>query len=74
MQFYDAAYKIAGEKGISIENLSLSLGKTSRYVGSAKSRGSIPRIDNAAMILGAMDYVICAVPKDKVPEDAIVID
>ena len=74
MQFYEAVYKLAGEKGISIENLSLSLGKTSRYIGGNKSRGSLPKVNNAAMILNALDYELVAVPKDKVPEDAIVID
>ena len=74
MQFYDAVYKIAGEKGISIENLSLSLGKSSRYIGRNKSRGSLPKVNNAAMILGALDYELVAMPKDEVPEDAIVID
>lgn len=74
MNFYDVVYEIAGQKGISIENLSLSLGKTSRYIGAAKSRGSLPKVDNAAMILEALDYRLCAIPNDEVPEDVIVID
>lgn len=74
MNFYDVVYKLAGDKQLSIENLSLSLGKTSRYIGGAKSRGSLPKVDNAAMILDALDYTLCAIPKGKVPKDAIIID
>lgn len=74
MQFYDAVYKVAGEKGLSIERLGINLGKSARYIGSAKSRGSLPKVNNAAMIVDACDYTLCIVPKDNVPEDAITID
>lgn len=74
MKFYDIVYKLAGEQGLSIENLSLKIGKTSRYVAGQKSRGSLPKISNAVMILDALGYELCAIPNESVPEDAIVID
>lgn len=74
MNFYDAVYKLAEEKRITIQNLGLKLGKGSRYVGGAKSRGSLPKVDNAAMILEALDYKLCVIPKRNVPDDAIIID
>lgn len=74
MKFYDIVYKLAGEQGISIENLSLKLGKGTRYIGGAKSRGSLPKVDNAAMILDACDYALCAIPAENVPHDAIEVD
>ena len=74
MNFYDAVYEITRNGGMSIENLSLKLNRAPRYIASAKSRGSLPKIDNAAMILEALDYKLCIVPADDIPEDAIVID
>ena len=74
MKFYEIVYKLASEEGLSIEKLSLKLGKGSRYIGGAKSRGSLPKVDNAAMILDALDYELCAVPKGSAPEDAITVD
>lgn len=74
MNFYESVYGIARDQGVSIEALSLKLGKAPRYIGAAKSRGSLPKVDNAAMVLDALDYSLCAVPKEDVPEGAIVID
>ena len=74
MNFYEVVYKLAEEKGITIQKLGLKLGKGSRYIGGAKSRGSLPKTSNAAMILDALDYSLCVVPENEVPEDAIVID
>ena len=72
--FYDAIYEIARKQNISIEKLGLKLGRGARYIGGAKSRGSLPKVDNAAMIADACGYTLCLVPSGNVPEDAIVID
>ena len=74
MNFYDAVYDIARQKGISIERIGYELGHTARYVGSAKSRGSLPKVDNAAKIVNVCGHSLCIVPSDNVPEDAIIID
>lgn len=74
MNFYDAVYEITRSSGMSIEDLSLKLKRGPKYIASSKSRGSLPKMDNAAMILEALDYKLCIVPADDIPEDAIVID
>lgn len=74
MNFYDLVYWLAKDQGISIEKLSIKLGRGARYIGGAKIRGSLPKVDNARMILNALDYELCAIPKDNIPEDAIIID
>ena len=74
MDFYDAVYWLAKDQGISIERLSIKLRRSSIYIGGAKIRGSLPKVDNARMILNALDYELCAIPKGRVPEDAIIID
>ena len=74
MQFYDAVYRAAKISGLTMEQISHKLGKTASYITSSKARGSAPKVDNAAEILNACDFTLCAVPKDEVPEGAIVID
>ena len=74
MKFYDIVYDAARENGMTIEELGLKLGKSPRYIGTPKSRGSLPKVDNAAMILKACGYELCAVPKGKVPKSAKPID
>ena len=74
MKFFELVYKLAREQGLSIEKLSLKVGKSPRYVGRTKSRGSSPTVANAAMILDALGYSLCLVPDENVPENAIVID
>lgn len=74
MNFYDIVYKLAREQRISIENLSIKLGKAPSYIVSSKSRGSLPRIDSAAMILEGLGYVLCAIPNEDKQEDTLTID
>lgn len=74
MKFYDVVYELAGKMGLSIENLSIKLGKGPRYVGGAKSRGSIPSVKNASMILNELGYVLCAIPADEVTDEMLTID
>ena len=74
MKFYDIVYALAQKNSTSIENLSLKLGRGPNYICGAKSRGSLPKVDNAAMIVDACGYTLCVVPSDNVPEDAITVD
>lgn len=74
MKFYDIVYEIARNDGLSIERLSLKLGRGPNYVGGAKNRGSLPKVDNAAMIVDACGYALCVVPKDEVPDGAYIVD
>ena len=74
MEFYDALYSIAREQGISVEALSLKIGRVSSFITSSKSRGSKPKVDTAARMVDGCDYVLCAIPSKKVPKCAVVID
>ena len=74
MQFYDALYRIAAENGLTFDKLSLKMGHTSSYISAPKSRGSVPKVSNAVKMVAECGYVICAIPKDKVPDNAIEID
>lgn len=74
MEFYDAVYRIAWLRKRTVESIGLGLGHTAAYVSGQKSRGSLPKIDTAVKMLDECDYVLCAVPKESVQKDAIVID
>ena len=74
MSFYDIIHKLSREQGLSLEKLSIKLGKGARYIGGAKSRGSLPRVDNAAKMADALGYTLCVVPSNNVPDDAIKVD
>lgn len=73
MYFYDALYKVAKSKGIAIESLSMALGKSPRYIGVGKSRGSSPSVDNAAKMFKVCGYSIIAVPDEEIPENALIL-
>lgn len=73
MYFYDIVYTLAAKNQISIENLSLKLGKTASYIPAQKSRRSSPKVDTASTLVSACGYTLCAVPKDEIPESAFVI-
>lgn len=74
MNFYDAVYRVAGIRDMTVEGVSLKMGHSSAYIASAVSRGSLPKVDTAGRILDACDFKLCAIPKDRIPDDAIVID
>lgn len=50
------------------------MGKPDSYIAGGKSRGSAPRVDTMARMLGVCGYVLAAVPVGDVPASAIVID
>ena len=74
MNFYDIVHEIARKNGMSLEKLSVCIGRSETYLASSKSRGSLPKINNAAKIANACGYTLCMVPSNKVPKDAIVIE
>ena len=74
MNFYDAVYGITLDQGTSMEKLSIRLEKSPNYISASKGRGSLPKVDNAAMILDGLDYVLCAVPNEDVTGDRIAIE
>ena len=74
MNFYEVLYKIAHEKGISTRALAKAIGRSSAYITIQKSRGSLPIVSTASMLVSALDYKLCIVPADSVPEDAYIIE
>lgn len=74
MNFYDALYKIARGAGVSINTIGLALGKTDRYIPSAKWRKSIPSVTNAAKMLDVCGYRLCAVKEEEVSDSMVVLD
>jgi hypothetical protein len=74
MEFYDAVYRAVGIRDMTIDGLSLKMGHTSTYITSSKSRGSLPKVDTAVKILDACDFALCAIPKESIPDCAIVIE
>ena len=74
MDFYSAIHDIARDKNMSLEKVSLATGHTSGYINSARSRGSVPSITNAAMLAEVVGYKVCLVNADEIPDDAYVIE
>ena len=74
MDFYTTVHTIAKQQGLSLEKVSLKTGRTGTYISNARSRGSIPTISSASLIAGALDYKLCLVPADNIPDDAYVIE
>lgn len=74
MQFYDIVQDAATNKGIAMDRIGLAMGRSSSYISAARSRGSLPKVDNAAEILDVCGYVLCAIPKDAAPKNAMIVD
>lgn len=74
MEVYDAITAAAAARGISTRQMLLRAGKPESTIAKARNRGSVPTTTTAAQLLAACDYVLCAVPSESVPSDALVID
>lgn len=74
MDAINAVRQAANNSGVKTTEIGPAMGKTKSYLAANASRGSIPKADSLAAMLEVCGYVLCAVPKDKVPKSAIVID
>lgn len=74
MGFYDVVERISEDEEISMSALSRAIGRPSSYIAAGRSRGSVPSVDNAALIVEAAGWRLVAVPVDAVPDDALVIE
>lgn len=74
MKAYDTVRAAAADAGLSLSELSRSLGRPSNYVANGAARGSTPQADTLAAMLEPCGYVLAAVPADDVPASALVID
>lgn len=74
MNVYDAVKAAAADAGLSLSQVSRSLGRPSNYISAGAGRGSVPQSDNAAAMLEACGWRLVAVPAADVPPSALVID
>lgn len=73
MNFYDAVREVSVLSGISENDACDKLGKNHSYISKARARGSMPQVDNAAMIMGAFGWELVAIPAGSAPDDAVPI-
>ena len=59
---------------ISMISASRAMGKNDNYFASVVARGSTPKADTLAAMLGVCGYSLAAVPNASLPDDALVID
>lgn len=73
MDFCEVIKAVSAATGISMRTISRKMGKNDSYVGGMLTRNSDPLTANAATMLNKCGYMLCALPVDQVPEDALVI-
>lgn len=74
MKPIEAIYLITNESGLSLSNISTAMGKSRQFVATIIGRNCCPVTKTLIEILDVCDYALCAIPKGKVPENAVVID
>lgn len=74
MRAYDALKAAANEAGMPLTHIGPAMGKPAPYVNTGISRGSTPKADTLAAMLGVCGYKLVAVPEADVPGSALVID
>lgn len=73
MNFYDVVAVCAKKSDMSTNKISYALGHSTNYLRNLKSMKRDTAVSNAARILDACGYALCAVPKDKVADDMLEI-
>lgn len=74
MEFYDALEQTARNAGVSFNAIGTALGHSMNYVHNARSRGSVPSVDNASRMADVCGYALALIPRGDLPESAITID
>ena len=74
MNALNAVITAAERSGVKTTEIGPKMGKSYSYIAASVSRNSVPKADSIAAMLNVCGYVLCAVPKGKVPKSAIVID
>ena len=74
MKPLEVVRQAANSAGIPITHIGVSMGKARTYVNTAIAKNAIPQCDTMARMLDVCGYSLCAIPTDKIPNDAIVID
>ena len=74
MQYYDALLEAVNRSGQTLKETSLRMGRSETYINAGKTRNSVPNLSNAVEAFNACGYALCAVLKEQIPNDAIVLD
>jgi len=72
--FYDVLREVSAHSGVAITAIGPRIGRARSYATAAEARGSVPSVNNAAAMLAACGWSLCAVPSEDVPPSALVID
>jgi len=74
MNAMQALKTVAKNEGIPLAHIGRKMGLADNYVNKTINRNSVPRVDTMAKMLDVCGYALCAIPKESIPDDAIVID
>ena len=74
MKAIDAVKGAAMSAGVPTTHIGRAMGKRDNYVAAVASRGSTPKADTLAAMLGVCGYSLAAIPHADVPDTALVID
>jgi len=74
MKAMQALRHISRITNMSFYSISLGIGKSRQYVSNVATRDTTPSASNFAKMLEVCGYALCAVPADKIPSYAIIID
>ena len=71
MYAMDAVKTVCKRVGISARQVGRDMDMGDNYVSRIANRGSEPRCDTLAKMLGVCGYALCAVPENEIPENAL---
>lgn len=74
MQAYDALRQAAKDAGTPLTHIGPAMGKPATYVNNGITRGSSPRCNTMAAMLRVCGYSLVAIPREDIPESALIID
>lgn len=74
MYAMDALREAAKNSGTALMNIGVSMGYSKQYVNAIITRGSTPKADTLAKMLGVCGYSLVAISSDQVSDDMLVID
>lgn len=71
MYAMNALKQAAQNKGIPLDAIGQTMGKTRQYVSNTITRGSTPKADTLARMLDVCGYGLYAIPYEQAPKDAL---
>jgi len=74
MGFWAVLYQAAKRSKVRTTDIGPKLGLSRGFVSACKTQNVEPKIYNAARLLSVCGFTLCAIPSEKVPDDALVID